>query len=100
GATRSAVVLGDAMTAAPSGLLKTLDVLDDAAQLAITELALVGGHRGGERFDDLGLGIHDRLADVVLVDRGARAIGEVLRAAERALPGRTDQLRAVGRVAG
>jgi hypothetical protein len=50
------------------GLLLGLDELDERGDLLVVELAGEARHLRGVALDDLGVGLEDRLADVVVVD--------------------------------
>src|SRR5688572_19821341 len=80
-------------------LLEGLDVFDQTGDAPVGELPLERGHRGWKAFDDLGLRLQDRLAQVVLVDTERTEPRDLLLLAEQALERRPHLLAAVDRVA-
>src|SRR5687767_9337447 len=80
-------------------LLEALDVRDEPGDLGLSQLALVGGHRGREALHELRLGVEDRFPDVVLVHGDRPAAGRLL-LAEDTLPGWPDTRGAIHGVAG
>src|SRR5579883_1572065 len=81
-----------------SSVLQRLDVRDDLVDLLVGDLAPERRHRRREAGHDLGLGVEDRLADVVLVHLHVALVRRLLLAPEP-LPRRADQTGAGRRVA-
>src|SRR5690606_22703293 len=80
-------------------LLLGLDVGDERGDLLVVEATGEAGHLRAEASHDLGVGLEDRLADVVLVDDLAAAVREGLGLAEQVLEARAGLHGAVGGVA-